>query len=107
MAPSAPTRARSTASAPSPTASGEVSQVRGELEAKAKAAEDEVEQLRARVAELEQTNAKNEDRVVKAYQKIKGDEKLREKTRKAMGVALQLLDENAAGSLTDEPPPSA
>ncbi len=51
--------------------------------------------LRHRVEELEATNRKNEERVVKAYQKIKGDEKLREKTRKALTIALQLLDERA------------
>ncbi len=52
------------------------------------------EELQNRVQELEVTNAKNEERVVKAYQKIKGDEKLREKTRKALTIALQLLDEH-------------
>ncbi len=52
-------------------------------------------ELRHRVEELEATNRKNEERVVKAYQKIKGDEKLREKTRKALTIALQLLDERA------------
>ncbi len=86
---------------------GEVNQVRGDLESKVQSAEAEVEQLKGRIGDLEQTNAKNEDRVVKAYQKIKGDEKLREKTRKAIGVALQLLDENAAAGVLDEPPPSA
>jgi hypothetical protein len=30
---------------------------------------------------------------VKAYQKIKGDEKVREKVRKALAIAMQLLDE--------------
>jgi hypothetical protein len=30
---------------------------------------------------------------VRAYQRIKGDERLREKTRKAVEMALQLLDE--------------
>jgi CheY-like chemotaxis protein len=54
--------------------------------------------LRHRVEELEATNRKNEERVVKAYQKIKGDEKLREKTRKALTIALQLLDERAPPS---------
>ena len=54
--------------------------------------------LRHRVEDLEATNRKNEERVVKAYQKIKGDEKLREKTRKALTIALQLLDERAPAS---------
>ncbi len=74
---------------------------RGELAA-ARTAVDEArsgvgqqtEELQRRVQELEAANAKNEERVVKAYQKIKGDEKLREKTRKALTIALQLLDEH-------------
>ncbi|ABS25694.1 response regulator transcription factor [Anaeromyxobacter sp. Fw109-5] len=52
-------------------------------------------ELRKRVQELEAANAKNEDRVLRAYQKIKGDEKVREKVRKALAIAAQLLDEEA------------
>ena len=63
---------------------------------------EETNQLRSRATELEDANAKNEERVVKAYQKIKGDEKLREKTRKAISVALQLLDDNASANVIDE-----
>jgi CheY-like chemotaxis protein len=66
------------------------------------AARDEIETrtgaLQKRVQELETANTKNEERVVKAYQKIKGDEKLREKTRKALTIALQLLDEHGYGT---------
>jgi DNA-binding response OmpR family regulator len=51
------------------------------------------EELRRRVSDLEDQSAKNEDRVVKAYQRIKGDEKLKEKVKKALGIALQLLEE--------------
>ena len=56
----------------------------------------------APAGELEESNSKNEDRVVKAYQKIKGDEKLREKTRKAISVALQLLDDSAGANVIDD-----
>jgi CheY-like chemotaxis protein len=49
--------------------------------------------LRKRVSELEAANAKNEERVVKAYQKIKADEKVRDKVRKALAIATQLLEE--------------
>jgi CheY-like chemotaxis protein len=77
-----------------------------ELEAELEAARREVEgaraesdrrteQIRARLQEIEAAAAKNEERVLKAYQKIKGDERLREKIRKALAVALQLLDEGA------------
>jgi CheY-like chemotaxis protein len=54
---------------------------------------DERDRLRH---QLEQANAaaqRNEQRAVEAYQRIKGDEKLREKTKKALQIALQLLDE--------------
>jgi CheY-like chemotaxis protein len=56
--------------------------------------EDEATGLRGRIAELEEACSKNEERVVKAYQKIKLDEKLREKTKKALAVALAMLEEN-------------
>ncbi len=55
---------------------------------------DEREELRKQVEAAQAQAAQNEDRAVKAYQKIKGDEKLREKTRKALQIALQLLDED-------------
>ncbi len=50
-------------------------------------------EIRKRMADLETANAKNEERVVKAYQKIKADEKVRDKVRKALAIAAQLLDE--------------
>jgi CheY-like chemotaxis protein len=63
----------------------------------AEGAKGEVERrtadLKKRAAELEATNAKNEERVVKAYQKIKADEKVRDKVRKALAIATQLLEE--------------
>jgi chromosome segregation ATPase len=64
--------------------------------------------LRKRVQELEAQAARHEERVVKAYQKIKGDERLKEKIRKALGVALQLLDERLppeSGADAPVPPP--
>lgn len=57
--------------------------------------------LEKRVAELESTALKNEERVLKAYQKIRADEKVRDKVRKALSIASQLLDEGMA------PDPSA
>jgi DNA-binding response OmpR family regulator len=76
--------------------------LKSEHEQRVSAHDEEANQLRARIAELEDANSKNEDRVVKAYQKIKGDEKLKEKTRKAISVALQLLDDTAAANLIEE-----
>ncbi len=60
--------------------------------------EEEAASLRSKVSELEDGAAKSEERVVKAYQKIKSDEKLREKTRKALAVALQMLDEASSSA---------
>ncbi|ABC82150.1 response regulator [Anaeromyxobacter dehalogenans] len=66
---------------------------RGEAEGARGEVENRTAELRRRVAELEAANAKNEERVLKAYQKIKGDEKVKDKVRKALAIASQLLDE--------------
>lgn len=66
---------------------------RGEADGARTGIEQRTAELRKRVDELEAQNTKNEERVLKAYQKIKGDEKLREKARKAVAIALQLLDD--------------
>jgi CheY-like chemotaxis protein len=71
----------------------EASVLRAEADGLRAEAERRGADLRRRLAELEAQAARHEERVVKAYQKIKGDERLREKVRKALGVALQLLDE--------------
>jgi CheY-like chemotaxis protein/chaperonin cofactor prefoldin len=76
---------------------GELVVARGELDGARAEVEKRTADLRKRVAELEAQNAKNEERVLKAYQKIKGDEKVREKARKAVAIALQLLDDAGAG----------
>src|SRR6266851_4237630 len=55
---------------------------------------EERDDLKKQLEEAQVTSAQNEDRAVKAYQKIKKDEKLRERTRKALQIALQLLEEN-------------
>jgi CheY-like chemotaxis protein len=66
---------------------------RGEAEGARGEVEKRTLELKKRVQELEAANAKNEERVLKAYQKIKNDEKVREKVRKAVAIAGQLLDE--------------
>lgn len=66
-------------------------------------AERRVADAQKRLQELEAVNAKHEERIVKAYQKIKSDEKIREKTRKALAIALQLLDERIAAAPPKEP----
>jgi DNA repair exonuclease SbcCD ATPase subunit len=62
---------------------------------------EERDELKKQLEESQVTAVANEDRAVKAYQKIKNDEKLRDKTRKALEIALQLLQENADGEETD------
>ncbi len=76
----------------------ELSATRTSAEGSQAEAESKLTELRKRVAELEAQNTRHEERVVKAYQKIKGDEKIREKTRKALAIALQLLEERPQGA---------
>jgi CheY-like chemotaxis protein len=71
----------------------EVLVARGEAEGARNEIEKRTAELTKRVADVEATNHKNEERVVKAYQKIKADEKIREKVRKALAIAAQLLDD--------------
>lgn len=66
---------------------------RGEAAGGGGSGDADVAALRRRVQELESATAKHEERVVKAYRKIKSDERVRERTRKALTIALQLLDE--------------
>ena len=54
---------------------------------------EELEELRRRATELEETIGQHEERVAKLYGRIKNDEKLRDRTKKALAVALQLLEE--------------
>ncbi len=66
---------------------------RGEAEGAHAEVEKRTADLRRRLADAEAASAKNEERVVKAYQKIKADEKVRDKVRKAIAIAAQLLEE--------------
>jgi len=83
----------------------ELTAIKAEAEGFRAEAERLITDLRRRVSELESQNAKHEERVVKAYQKIKGDEKIREKTRKALGIALQLLEERSGAAQPSEVQP--
>jgi CheY-like chemotaxis protein len=67
-------------------ARGEAEGARGEIEKR-------TAEFRKRIGDLEAASAKNEDRVLKAYQKIKGDEKVKDKVRKAVALVAQLLEE--------------
>jgi CheY-like chemotaxis protein len=75
---------------------GEVEGIRGELEA-----------ARSRIREMESSTSKSEARIEKLYERIKGDEKLREKTKKALSIALQLLDEQQSLAGNEDEPAAA
>ncbi|RKG57905.1 response regulator [Corallococcus sp. CA054B] len=83
---------------------GQLEQAQADLSNQSAQAAAEADGLRARITELEQAAAHNEERVTKLYARIKGDEKLREKTKKALAIAQQLLDEpgTAVGDDADE-----
>jgi len=68
----------------------EVESLTGEKDALA----EERDQLQRQLEEAQAAAGQNEDRAVKAYAKIKNEEKLREKARKALSIALQLLEES-------------
>jgi CheY-like chemotaxis protein len=53
-------------------------------------------QNRDRMAEMENKITDYEDQIVRAYQRIRSDDKTTEKTRRALSVALALLDERSA-----------
>ncbi len=53
-------------------------------------------QSRDRIAELEQKVTDYEEQMVRAFQRIRADDKTAEKTRRALAVALALLDERSA-----------
>jgi len=57
---------------------------------------EERDDLRKQLEDAQADSARNEDRAVKAYGRIKSEEMLREKAKKALQIALQLLDENPA-----------
>src|SRR5262249_61185373 len=52
---------------------------------------EEIESLRARVADLESEALKNRERVTRLYARLKGEERAREKARKAVAGASRLL----------------
>jgi CheY-like chemotaxis protein len=64
-------------------------------------------QNRDRLGALDAKIAEYEDQLVRAYQRIRGDEKTTEKTKRALAVALALLDERGSGGVTGNTGPIA
>jgi DNA-binding response OmpR family regulator len=66
-------------------------------------------QLRDRSAELEAKATEYEDQILRAYQKLRADEKVVDRAKRALAVALQLLDERtgtAPGAASGAAPPA-
>jgi DNA-binding response OmpR family regulator len=59
---------------------------------------EERDDLRKQLADSQALAKQNEERAIRAYQKMKGDEKLRERLRKALQIALALLEDGAVGT---------
>ncbi|MBF5044110.1 response regulator [Aggregicoccus sp. 17bor-14] len=83
-------------------AQAQLAEARGEVNALAASAAEEADGLRLRIAELEESHVRHEDRVAKLYARIKADEATRERAKKALGIAQQLLEEQPAGIDADE-----
>ncbi|WNZ58845.1 response regulator [Myxococcus sp. MxC21-1] len=79
----------------------QLGQAQVELSEQSSRASAEADELRGRIAELEAATARNEERVTRLYARIKNEEKLREKTKKALVIAQQLLDEPASSVADD------
>lgn len=79
----------------------QLGQAQVELSEQSSRANAETDELRGRIAELEAATALNEERVTRLYARIKSEEKLREKTKKALVIAQQLLDEPASSVADD------
>ena len=63
-----------------------------------------IAELRSEIESLEAENANYQEQVLRAYQKIKTDEAMVARARKAMAIALTVLDDQ--GVPTDKPPTS-
>ena len=59
--------------------------------------------LARRLQDSEAQAAQHENRVLHAHQKMKSDEKIREKTRKALAMVIQALEERSGGDGTAPP----
>ncbi len=80
-----------------------IEDARSQRDSAQREAEATAEELRRQVGELEEEKQKHEDRVVKAFQRLKHEELLREKAKKALAIAQQLLDEPSGVAEGDEP----
>ena len=66
--------------------------------------ERRIDKLRGEIVDLEKENASFQEQLLKAYQKIKNDEAIANKAKKAMAIALTLLDGEAKAPVPPPPP---
>ncbi len=71
--------------------------LRAEADAFRAEAEDRATETSRRLLELEGRAAEQEERAQRAQQRLRTDEKVREKTRRALAMVLQILEERSAG----------
>jgi DNA-binding response OmpR family regulator len=81
----------------------EVSTLTGEKEL----LREERDELQKKLMEAQAAARQNEERAVRAYQKMKGDDKLRERMRKALQIALALLEEGSVDKASEAEKKSA
>jgi DNA repair exonuclease SbcCD ATPase subunit len=74
--------------------SGQLETARTELQTRAQTLEERAH----RVAELEQESARYQDQILRAYQRIKADESIVARAKKALAIALTLLEESDDGN---------
>ena len=86
-----------------------VLRVEGELDttrADLRDREVKLAQARDRTSELEAKLADFEDQILRAYQKLRNDDKIVDKAKRALAVALTLLDDRGAAAPAATPPTS-
>ena len=81
-----------------------VEAARAEAEAIRAESEGRAATLSRRARELEDQASASEQRAARALQRLRADEKLREKTRKALALVLQILEERPPGDPGSAPP---
>ncbi len=84
------------------TRSAEVEDAKSQLSTQAQTFADEMSGLRARVSELETAVAKNEGRATRLFNRIRNEEKLREKTKNTLSSALRMLEQPADADAEDD-----
>jgi len=65
---------------------------------------EERDELRKQLDETQAAAKQNEERAIRAYQKMKGDEKMRDRMRKALQIALALLEDGVVDAGTGSEP---